>query len=60
MRSEGQHRHPDTPDLSQTSQLGIGFDLVLLSAVWKHVASTAEKTGECDLGHSQCSLPSAL
>jgi SAM-dependent methyltransferase len=47
MRSEGDRLHPDPrirwvddrlPDLSETSQLGISFDLVLLSAVWQHVA----------------------
>jgi SAM-dependent methyltransferase len=49
MRSEGEHRHPDPrirwlddelPDLNHTGQLGISFDLVLLSAVWQHVAPT--------------------
>jgi SAM-dependent methyltransferase len=49
MRSEGQHRHPDPrvrwlddqlPELSQTGHLGITFDVVLLSAVWQHVAPT--------------------
>jgi SAM-dependent methyltransferase len=47
MRSEGQRRHPDPrirwiddrlPDLGETSHLGISFDLVLVSAVWQHVA----------------------
>jgi SAM-dependent methyltransferase len=47
MRSEGERLHPDPrirwvddrlPDLSETSQLGISFDLVLLSGVWQHVA----------------------
>jgi hypothetical protein len=47
MRSEGERIHPDPrirwvgdqlPDLSEASQLGISFDLVLLSAVWQHVA----------------------
>jgi SAM-dependent methyltransferase len=49
MRSEGEHRHPDPrirwlddepPDLNHTGQLRISFDLVLLSAVWQHVAPT--------------------
>jgi len=47
MRSEGQRLHPDPrvrwiddrlPDLNETGQLGIAFDLVLLSAVWQHIA----------------------
>ena len=49
MRSDGQQRHPDPrlrwlddelPELGQTGQLGISFDLVLLSAVWQHVPPT--------------------
>lgn len=49
MRSEAQHRHPNPrvrwlddhlPELNQTGQLGISFDLVLLSAVWQHVPAT--------------------
>jgi SAM-dependent methyltransferase len=49
MRSEGQSRHSnprirwlndELPELSETSQLGISFDLVLLSAVWQHLAPT--------------------
>lgn len=49
MRSAGQDLHPDPrlrwiedelPELSETSQLGISFDIVLLSAVWQHVAPT--------------------
>ena len=47
MRSEGQHRHPrvrwlvdELPELGRTAQLGISFDVVLLSAVWQHVAPT--------------------
>jgi hypothetical protein len=49
MRSEGVRLHPDPrirwiddqlPDLSETTQLGISFDLVLLSAVWQHVLPT--------------------
>ena len=49
MRSEAHHYHPDPrvlwlddqlPGLNQTGQLGISFDLVLLSAVWQHVPPT--------------------
>ena len=49
MRSEGQSRHSnprirwlndELPELSETSQLGISFDLVLLSAVWQNLAPT--------------------
>jgi SAM-dependent methyltransferase len=52
MRSEAQHRHPDPrirwlddqlPELGQTGQLGISFDIVLLSAVWQHVPLTRER-----------------
>jgi hypothetical protein len=28
------------PELSHTGQLGISFDIVLLSAVWQHVSPT--------------------
>ncbi len=47
MREEGRRRHPDhkvrwlddaLPGLPRASRLGIGFDLILLSAVWQHVA----------------------
>ena len=44
MRQEGQARHPDLhwiddrlPDLSAVHRLGLGFNIVLLSAVWMHV-----------------------
>jgi len=50
MRTAGQSLHRDDPrlrwiedqlpDLSETSRLGISFDVVLLSAVWQHVAPT--------------------
>jgi hypothetical protein len=47
MRAEGQRRHADPhirwvddelPQLSMLSRLGISFDLVMLTAVWQHVA----------------------
>lgn len=47
MRKEGQKRHPNPsirwlddrlPSLAQTFQLGIHFDIILLSAVWMHIA----------------------
>lgn len=47
MRKEGQKRHPNPsirwlddrlPALAQTFQLGIHFDIILLSAVWMHIA----------------------
>lgn len=47
MRHEGQKRHPNPsirwlddrlPALAQTFQLGIHFDIILLSAVWMHIA----------------------
>lgn len=46
MRLEGQHYHADDgirwlddrlPDLSRTHQLGLSFDLILLSGVWQHI-----------------------
>lgn len=46
MRVEGQRRHPDPhirwfddrlPDLNGIHQLGLAFDLILLSGVWMHV-----------------------
>ena len=46
MRAEGQRRHGDAairwiasalPDLAEVHRLGLGFDLVLVSAVWMHV-----------------------
>lgn len=46
MRSEAQRYHRDAtirwiddqlPDLSRTHQLGLSFDLILLSGVWQHV-----------------------
>jgi SAM-dependent methyltransferase len=49
MRLEGKRLHPDPrirwiddqlPELSHTGQLGISFDLILLSAVWQHVPPT--------------------
>lgn len=52
MRKEGQKRHPNPsirwlddrlPSLVQTFQLGIHFDIILLSAVWMHIA-TSERT----------------
>lgn len=47
MRTEGRRRHPDVkirwlddrlPGLSSVHGLALGFDLILLSAVWQHVA----------------------
>jgi SAM-dependent methyltransferase len=47
MRAEGQRRHPDAkvrwlddrlPGLVSVHGLALGFDLILLSAVWQHVA----------------------
>jgi SAM-dependent methyltransferase len=47
MRTEGQRLHADPrirwiidqlPDVSQLASLGISFDLVMLTAVWQHVA----------------------
>lgn len=47
MRSDGQRLHPDPrirwindelPDLSVVGPMGISFDVVMLSAVWQHVA----------------------
>lgn len=47
MRTEGQRRHPDAkirwlddrlPGLGSVHGLALGFDLILLSAVWQHVA----------------------
>jgi len=47
MRQEGQRRHPNPairwvvdrlPALEQTLRLGIHFDIILLSAVWMHIA----------------------
>jgi SAM-dependent methyltransferase len=45
MRQEGLARHPELhwiddrlPDLSAVHRLGLGFNIVLLSAVWMHVA----------------------
>jgi len=49
MRAEGQRRHPDAkvrwlddqlPGLVSVHGLALGFDLILLSAVWQHVAPT--------------------
>jgi len=49
MRAEGQQRHPDAkvrwlddrlPGLVSVHGLALGFDLILLSAVWQHVAPT--------------------
>jgi SAM-dependent methyltransferase len=46
MRTEGQRRHSDTrirwiddrlPSLSRIHELGLAFDLILLSAVWQHI-----------------------
>ena len=50
MRLEAQRRHPDPrirwlddrlPDLNGVHQLGLAFDLILLSAVWMHVPPPA-------------------
>jgi SAM-dependent methyltransferase len=50
MRSEGQRRHPSLglrwlddrlPDLAAVHQLGLAFDLILVSAVWMHVPPPA-------------------
>ena len=47
MRAEGQRLHADTrvrwiddqlPELSALGRLGISFDLVMINAVWQHVA----------------------
>ncbi len=47
MRGEGRRRHPEAritwvedhlPGLEAVHRLGMGFDLILLSAVWQHVA----------------------
>jgi SAM-dependent methyltransferase len=47
MRREGRSRHPEPairwiddrlPALDRVHQLGLGFDLILVSAVWMHVA----------------------
>ena len=47
MRGEGARRHPDPrvawvdaalPRLDAVQRMGVGFDLILLSAVWQHVA----------------------
>jgi 2-polyprenyl-3-methyl-5-hydroxy-6-metoxy-1,4-benzoquinol methylase len=47
MRAEGQRLHADPrvrwiddqlPELSALGRLGISFDLVMLTAVWQHVA----------------------
>ena len=47
MRAEGQQRHPDAgvrwvtdqlPALPAIYQLGLAFDLILVSGVWQHVA----------------------
>ena len=47
MRREGRSRHPEQairwiddrlPALDRVHQLGLGFDLILVSAVWMHVA----------------------
>lgn len=49
MRLEGQRYHCDSgirwlddrlPDLSRTHQLGLSFDLILLSGVWQHIMPT--------------------